>query len=115
MCPEASKPVRVPAVNKLEVFQMINCSLKLKSTYKDKSQFHPAGAPVPLSVTEVSMGKVTALAELNVHVIVKTSLADRKPYVFETPMGNQMRHKRKSSIIKPTENLKTPEYHFGGR
>jgi len=62
------------------------------------------------------MSEVTAFRErMDIQVIVKTSLADRKPYVFETPMGNQMRHKKKSSIIKPRENLKTPEYSFGGR
>jgi hypothetical protein len=51
MCPDASKPVSVPAVNKL-----MRCSISLNPTpyendvtHIDKIQFHPAGAPVPLS------------------------------------------------------------------
>jgi len=49
MCPDASKPVIVPAVKRLNI--MVN-TVNIpwgKITYNDKIQFQPAGAPVPLS------------------------------------------------------------------
>jgi hypothetical protein len=47
--------------------------------------------------------------------MVKTSLADRKPYVCETPTGSQMTQRMKSSIMMEIPNLNTPEYIFGGK
>jgi len=49
------------------------------------------------------------------HVVVNTSFAERNPYVFDTPMGSQMRQRRKSKKYNPTENLNTNEYSLGGR
>ena len=55
MWPEASKPVSVPAVKRLGNtnirIDLVSCVSKKKKTHKDKSQFHPGGAPVPLSVS----------------------------------------------------------------
>jgi hypothetical protein len=47
--------------------------------------------------------------------MVKTSFAERKPYVLETPIGSQMTHRKKSSMITMIPNLKIPEYIFGGK
>jgi hypothetical protein len=49
-----------------------------------------------------------------VHVMVKTSLAERKPNVLETPIGSHMTQRKKSSSRTPTETLKTAEYTLGG-
>ena len=46
---------------------------------------------------------------------MNTSFAVRNPYVLDTPMGSQMRHRRKSTKYNPTENLNTNEYILGGR
>ena len=54
MCPDASKPVRVPAVKRLAKISQDSNEFARDSTYKDKIQFHPAGAPVPLSTIEYS-------------------------------------------------------------
>jgi len=43
------------------------------------------------------------------HFIVNTSDADLKPYVLETPIGNQMMQRIKSSIIKKMERRKMRE------
>jgi hypothetical protein len=51
----------------------------------------------------------------DVQVIVKTSLADRKPYVFETPIGSHTAQRKKSSIMMAIPNLKIPEYILGGK
>ncbi len=50
MCPEASNPVKVPAVNRLHHTSERSFHAQEERSYKDKIQFHPAGAPVPLSV-----------------------------------------------------------------
>jgi hypothetical protein len=50
-----------------------------------------------------------------IQVIVKTSLAERKPYVFETPIGSQTTQRKKSSIMIAIPNLKIPEYILGGK
>jgi hypothetical protein len=47
--------------------------------------------------------------------MVKTSFAERKPYVFDTPIGSQIRHRKKSSIMIAIPNLKIPEYILGGK
>ena len=51
ICPEASKPVKVPAVKRLRlaVEQKRYFQSKFGATYNDRIQFQPAGAPVPLS------------------------------------------------------------------
>jgi len=41
--------------------------------------------------------------------MVQTSFAERKPYVLETPIGSQIKQRRKSIIMRPMENLKTEE------
>jgi hypothetical protein len=41
------------------------------------------------------------------HVAANTSFAVRNPYVFDTPMGSQIRHRRKSTRYNPVENLNT--------
>jgi ATP-dependent helicase/DNAse subunit B len=48
-------------------------------------------------------------------VIVNTSLADLKPYVLDTPIGSQIKQRRKSTNIKHIENLNTFEYTRGGK
>lgn len=84
------------------------------NAYNDSIQFHPAGAPVPLSVV-FRISTIKRKKNGDVHVIVKTSLAERKPYVLCVAMGSQIKHRKKSTIINPTENLKTLEYHRGGK
>jgi len=49
------------------------------------------------------------------HVFVNTSFAERKIYVLETPMGSQIRQRKKSSIKMKREMRKTREYSRGGR
>lgn len=49
-----------------------------------------------------------------IQVEVNTSLADLKPYVFDTAMGSQMRQRKKSSMINSTDNLKILEYQRAG-
>ena len=85
-----------------------------KATYKDRIQFQPAGAPVPLTINPITVN-YDSFPEDDLQLIVKTSLADRKPYVFETPMGSHMRHRKKSSIKIKIEKRKTAEYNLGGR
>jgi hypothetical protein len=50
----------------------------------------------------------------DVLVAVKTSWAERKPYVFETPIGSQITQRKKSSIMMAMPNLKMLEYTLGG-
>jgi hypothetical protein len=52
---------------------------------------------------------------MRLHVDVKTSFAGLKPYVFDTPIGSQMRQRKKSSIMRRTEKRKNLEYIRGGR
>jgi hypothetical protein len=54
--PEASKPVSVPAVKRLRgnIVGSRMMTHPIHMTYKDRIQFHPGGAPVPLSVRCVS-------------------------------------------------------------
>jgi len=50
MCPDASNPVMVPAVKRLAKRSIKVILFQKKDiTHKDRIQFHPAGAPVPLS------------------------------------------------------------------
>lgn len=80
-----------------------------KVTYKDKIQFHPAGAPVPLTVNSVTMDIHDNILGDHIQLMVKTSLADRKPYVFETPIGSHIRHRKKSSMMIKIEKRKIAE------
>lgn len=52
------------------------------------------------------------MQQISSQVVVNASLAVRNPYVLETPMGSQMTHNKKSSMIRKMENLKIREYHF---
>lgn len=74
---------------------------------------------MPLSKYEFRPAQLRLMSErasfIVLHVEVKTSFADLKPYVREAPMGSQIRHRKKSSMIKPKENLKTLEYHRAER
>jgi hypothetical protein len=47
--------------------------------------------------------------------MVKTSLAERNPYVFDTPMGSQITQRKKSNIRTAIPNLKILEYILGGK
>lgn len=49
MCPDASNPVMVPAVKRLAKHSIKVILFQVDITHKDRIQFHPAGAPVPLS------------------------------------------------------------------
>lgn len=54
MWPEASKPVNVPAVKRLwgiMHYASENPTANKNDTNKDRIQFQPAGAPVPLSTS----------------------------------------------------------------
>lgn len=53
MWPEASNPVIVPAVNRL-MDRLENACETQGPSYNDSIQFHPAGAPVPLSEMVIS-------------------------------------------------------------
>jgi len=109
MCPDASNPVMVPAVKRLAKRSIKAILFQKKDiTHKDRIQFHPAGAPVPLSGETLELGQGNTIRK-NIQVIVKTSLAERKPYVLETPIGSQIRQNMKSTIISPIENLNTIE------
>jgi hypothetical protein len=63
MWPDASKPVMVPAVNKLR-WNVKAITLTRNEAYKDRIQFHPAGAPVPLSEKKLSRVRVWTTQEL---------------------------------------------------
>jgi hypothetical protein len=54
-------------------------------------------------------------SKIDLQVMVKTSFAERKPYVWETPMGSQIRQRKKSNIISNIEIRKNKEYRRGGR
>lgn len=86
-------------------------------TYKDRIQFHPGGAPVPLSfsVCQSAHTKKPDVFSFNVHVEVKTNFAERNPYVLWTAMGSQIRQRKKSSMMMKSEKRNTALYHFGGR
>ena len=91
-------------------------SPRSRSTYRDNIQFQPAGAPVPLSfTTDLSVAAPLRNQVEHIHCVVNASLAVRKPYVRETPIGSQTTHNKKSTMYKRMENRNTPEYHFGGR
>lgn len=66
--PEASNPIRIPAVARNE-----------------RHQFQPSGAPVPL------------------YVLMKASLAVRKPYVRLVATGSHIMFRTKSSTTKAVE------------
>jgi hypothetical protein len=48
-------------------------------------------------------------------VLVKTCFAERKPYVFDTPMGSHMRVTKKSGMIRNVERRRKGGYKRGGR
>lgn len=79
---------------------------------KDGIQFHAGYAPVPLS-TQYEHGM--NLTKIYIHVLVKTSFAEQKPYVLETPIGSNMMVRTKSNIMKTVDNRRKREYKRGGR
>lgn len=116
MWPEASKPVIVPAVNRL---QGIRVGAEEGSNNADLQGQDPipSGWGTSAVIYSISRYKASPMAiqRRYLHVAVNTSLAERNPYVFDTPIGSQMRHSRKSTKYNPTENLNTNEYILGGR
>jgi hypothetical protein len=85
-------------------------------TYKHNIQFHPAGAPVPLSIRFYGVRFEGGRFEgKHPQVEVKTSFAERNPYVLDTPMGSQIRHRKKSIKQSAVANLSTNAYDLGER
>jgi hypothetical protein len=57
MCPEASNPIIVPAVKRLNNYHKTR-KIDALGPYKESIQFHPSGAPVPLSMYNIEEDEI---------------------------------------------------------
>jgi hypothetical protein len=58
---------------------------------------------------------VQRIREQYLQSVVNTSFAEQKPYVLETPVGNQIMQSRKLTKYRATDSLNTNKYILGGR
>lgn len=80
--------------------------------YKLRIQFHPAGAPVPLSVDHLLIKLPRTKQIGNSLCEVNTSFALLNPYVMWALTGNHVKFKIKSTAIKNMLPLNTQLYDF---